>query len=344
MIGGAPRRGALARPLIPIPAHPGNWRQSQQKPRNEERKRQCHGTCRRISIRSSSASPCTSWRASRRGWPACRPTPRSRLKIGFDAIARAVSVPSWAVHEISDHVEALAKTYGLEDPVAAARLKAIAAIAKTYAGRPLPSCNNRPYLSRIAAEAKLTMWIVNSTTCRAAIAALAKTNGLRPVVKDVEAETALIDAYRERLLASGELLPWNYGLDRIDTPAVAAATGVAQFRLRAPTLAPAMSAPDRRSRPRRRRHLRRRGRPAQAFVDRAIAERGLCRAAPRASPGCKSRGRRRRTCPPPPSDAGDAGRDRPLGGRQPLILDDGRAEARRRRIERFNNPRPRTPP
>ena len=166
--------------------------------------------------------------------------PKRPTRIGFEAIARAVGVAPRVVNEIRSHVEALAKTYGLEDPVAAARHKAIAAIAKTYAGRPLPSCNNRPYLSRIAAEAKLTMWVVNSTACRAAIAALAKTNGLTPVVKDIEAETALIDAYRERLLASGELLPWNYGRDRIDIPTVAAATGVAQFRLNAPTLAPAI--------------------------------------------------------------------------------------------------------
>jgi hypothetical protein len=166
--------------------------------------------------------------------------PKNPDQINMESIARAVGVAPWVVNEIRTHVEALAKTYGLEDPVAAARLQAIAAIAETYAGRPLPGRKSGPHLRSIAAEAKVTMWIVESAACRAAIAALAKTNGLTPFVKTVEAETAAINAYRERLVASGALLPWNYGIDRIDTPAVAAATGIAQFRLKAPTLAPAI--------------------------------------------------------------------------------------------------------
>ena len=175
-----------------------------------------------------------------RGLAGVPASPKRTSQIGYEAIARAVGVAPWDVSEIRSHVEALAKTYGLEDPVAAARQQAIAAIAKTYAGRPLPGRKSGPHLRRIAAEAKVTRWMVESAACRAAIAALVKTNGLTPFVKTVEAETAAINNYRERLVASGALLPWNYGLDRIDTPAVAAATGIAQFRLKAPTLAPAI--------------------------------------------------------------------------------------------------------
>ncbi len=199
--------------------------------------------------------------------------PKHPSQIGMEAIARAVGVAPWAVSEIRSHVEALAQTYGLEDPVAAARQEAIAAIAKTYAGRPLPMWKNRPHLRKIAAEAKLTIWIVNSPACRAAIADLAQTNGLAPAVQDVEAEIAALDAYRDRLVAGGEPLPWHFGGDRIDTPAIAEATGIAQARLHTLALAPALA-----------RLIAEVGHGAgatfadeaarlSAFVDRAIAER-----------------------------------------------------------------------
>ncbi len=168
-----------------------------------------------------------------RGLPGLPANPKAPAKIGHKQIARETGLRDRLIRDLGPHLLALAATYGLEDPVAASVAADVARIRQVYKSKPLPEWKNgTPHLREIADETGLLIRRVEMPECRAVIAERAATNGVVPVVRDVDRELALIDAYARTLRERGLKLPWKAGQDLPDLTAIAQATSIPRERLR----------------------------------------------------------------------------------------------------------------
>ena len=167
------------------------------------------------------------------GLPGLPANPKAPAKIGHKQIQAETGLRARLVRELGPHLSLLAATYGLEDPVAANVAADVARIREVYKSKPLPEWKNgKPHLREIADETHLLIRRLAMPECRAVIAKLAATNGVVPVVRDVDRELALIDSYARTLRERGLKLPWKAGQDVPDLIAIALATSIPRERLR----------------------------------------------------------------------------------------------------------------